>query len=320
MKIFNTFEKFEEAKKTLSYSKGDVSKAYSIIKKNPILESIDRNAIEEELRIINEGLKDSILNFVSDKIGGDVNKIKTTLDQMKEQELKFNKEEFEIYKQFYSLVKKQKELERSKSNSEREEMLKSITDNKRMLNSTLKKLTDSHDEIFNALEEKIKSLTKGSDRKKKYFNIQRASDVLETKIDRYNKSKELSKMYKEDLDQLERFFGVDMEKIGDDVSKSRSDLKRQESSLKDDSAFVDMISSFSRKLDRIKKSKIKIDDAVKKLDSLYKQIEEEIASEEMSPDELQKLMDLNEEIEKITKFLAKAKDSGKNKMIELKVS
>jgi len=325
--IIDSFDKFEAAEKALMESKGDIKAAINVLRKyqGPLFESANTDDLAAELSLINEGLKDSIINFISSKIGGDISKLKTALTQMKEQELKFNKEEFTIFKDFYGLIKKQKALEKDSTNPKRDEMLKAITDSRRMLNNTLKELVKTHDTIFNSLEEKVKSLTKDSNRKKKYFNVQRASDVLETQIDRYNKSKELSKMYKEDVDQLEKFFGVDFDKISKDVDKSRELAKKAEEDAQREAANIhpisdDMLSVFTKKFQQIKTSGGKIEDAVKKLDSLHKQVVEEISGGEYSPDMVEKFLDLNEENQKVVKFLLKAKDGGKIKMTEVKVS
>ena len=325
MAIFDSFDKFEAAKQTLILNKGNVQKAYEKIKEDgKLLESSDNSSlVMEELQAINEGLKDTILNFVSDKIGGDIRKIKTTLDQMKEQELKFNKEEFEIYKGFHSLIKKQKALENDRSNPDRDELIKSVSSAREALKMNLKKLTQSHDEIFNALEEKVKSLTKDNNRKKKYFNAQRASDVIVTSTDRYTKGKELAKLAKDDVDELEKFFGLNIDKMGSDIEKAREAARKSEEELKKAAEIVsdeiNMIDFFTKKFNAIKTSKGSIESAVKKLDALYNQVVEEMSAGEYSLDQIKKFQDLNEENEKLMKFLLKVKDAGKVKMEEIKV-
>jgi hypothetical protein len=325
MVIFDSFDKFEAAKQALILNKGNAQKAYEKIKEDgKLLESSDNSSLViDELQTINEGLKDTILNFVSDKIGGDIRKIKTSLDQMKEQELKFNKEEFDIYKEFHSLVKKQKALEKDRSNPDRDELIKSVSSAREALKMRLKKLTQSHDEIFNALEEKIKSLTKDNSRKKKYFNAQRASDVIVTSTDRYTKGKELAKLAKDDVDELEKFFGLNIDKMGGDIEKAREAARKSEEELKKAAEIVsgetDMIDFFTKKFNTIKTSKGSIESAVKKLDALYNQVVEEMSAGEYSPDQIKKFQDLNEENEKLMKFLLKVKDAGKVKMEEIKV-
>ncbi len=325
MVIFDSFDKFEAAKQALILNKGNIQKAYENIKSDgKLLESSDSSSItRDELQAINEGLKDNILNFVSDKIGGDIRKIKTTLDQMKEQELKFNKEEFEIYKEFHSLIKKQKALEKDRSNPDRDELIKSVSSAREALKMRLKKLTQSHDEIFNALEEKVKSLTKDNNRKKKYFNAQRASDVIVTSTDRYTKGKELAKLSKDDIDELEKFFGLNIDKMGSDIEKARDAARKSGEELKKDAEIVsgetDMIDFFTKKFNIIKASKGSIESAVKKLDALYNQVVEEMSAGEYSPDQIKKFQDLNEENEKLMKFLLKVKNTGKVKMEEIKV-
>lgn len=322
--IIDTLYKFEAAKNALIKENGDVNAAAVILKNSgsSIFEYVSSEELSKELILINEGLKDSILNFISQKIGGDIKKLKTALSQMKEQELKFNREEFEIYKEFYSLLKKQRALEKDKTNPNYSDMMRTIMDSRKALNNRMRELTKTHNDIFSALEEKIKSLTKDNDRKKSYFNAQRASDVLVTKTDRYSKFKEISKMSKDDVDQLEKFFGVDKDDMVSDIDKSREAAKKAETNLKSYEGEIqgdaDFIMGFINRFNKIKSSKINIEDAVKKLDSLSTQVIEEMSNGEHSPDDIKKLQDLDEDIRKTVTFLLKAKDAGKIKMTEVK--
>lgn len=223
--LFENINQYNKAKNLLIENEGNVDKVLDLLKSDRQFENTSENDLRSKLDKLNEGLGDKILNFLGDSFGGDISKIKTVLTQMKEQELKFNKEENEIYNEFYSLLQDQKQLEKNKNNPEYDSLRKDITQGMNALNTRMKELTKAHDDIFNALEEKIKGLVGDNKRKKKYFNAQRANDVLETKNDRYEKIKAITSKSSKRSNELEKFFGVSVEDTKKDAEKAEKDAK-----------------------------------------------------------------------------------------------
>jgi hypothetical protein len=221
--LFENASQFQKAKQTLLDNNRDIDKTARILKKSPLFSNLSEGEIICQLTELNEGLGDSIMNFLSGAFGGDVSKLKTVLTQMKEQELKFNKEEYEIYNEFYNLLQDQKALDKDKENPNYQSLNRDLQQARNSLNVRMKELTKTHNEIFNALEEKVKDLTKDSTRKKKYFNAQRATDVLETRNDRYNKIKAITSKSSTRTQDLEDFFNVKV----DDVKKESEEAKRK---------------------------------------------------------------------------------------------
>lgn len=229
--LFENVNQYERAKSALIKESGDVEKSFELIKNDNIFMEMSENELKSALYDLNEGLGEMILNFGSKLLGGDISKIDDVLKKMKEQELKFNREEFDIYNQFYSLVQDKKAIEKDKGNPNQREMLEDTEQSMNLLNKQWKELTKSHNEIFNSMEEKIKSLTGDNNRKKKYFNAKRADDVLATRTDRYEKIKSLAAKNKERSEELEDFFGVSTDKLKKDVDKAEANYKKQEDVL-----------------------------------------------------------------------------------------
>jgi len=190
--LFENVNQYQKAKQTLLENERDIDLTVSILKQSPIFSNLSEGEIISGVTQLNEGLGDTIANFLGGAFGGDISKIKTVLTQMKEQELKFNREEYEIYNEFYQTLQNQKALERDKNNPSYQALNKDIMQYRNGLSMRMKELTKAHDEIFNALEGKIKDLVGDNKRKKKYFNAQRATDVLETRNDRYEKIKAIT--------------------------------------------------------------------------------------------------------------------------------
>jgi hypothetical protein len=180
---------------------------------------------------LNEGLGDRIMNFLSGAFGGDVNSIKTVLTQMKEQELKYNQEEFQIYNEFYALLQDQKALDRDKTNPDHQGLSNDIAQSKNGLSMRMRELNKAHGDIFDALETKVKDLVKDSNRKKKYFNAQRAIDIVETRNDRYDKQKAITAKSTRRSEELEDFFGVNVNQAKEDVDKAKAKAKQEVNAL-----------------------------------------------------------------------------------------
>lgn len=231
--LFVNINQYEKAKKALIESQGDIDAAYSVVKNDSDFKGLSEGQIISSLAELNEGLGEKILNFVSGTFGGDIAEIKTVLTQMKEQELKFNREEFEIYNQFYSLLQDQKALDRDKENANYQELNKDLAQSRNSLNTRMKELTKTHNEIFDALEEKIKGLVKDNNRKKRFFNAQRATDVLETKTDRYEKIKSITSKNAARSKDLEDFFGVNVDKVKKESENAKEKATKAVDTLTD---------------------------------------------------------------------------------------
>lgn len=229
--LFENINQYNKAKNLLIENAGDVEYVLNLLKEDNSFTDLSEGDLKSRLEKLNEGLGDKILNFLGGALGGDISKIKTVLSQMKEQELKFNREENEIYNEFYGLLQDQKELEKNKQNPDYDSLRKDITQGMNALNTRMKELTKSHDEIFNALEEKIKSLVGDNKRKKKFFNAQRATDVLETKNDRYEKIKAITSKSSKRSNELEKFFGVSVEDTKKEAEKAAKEAEKKVENL-----------------------------------------------------------------------------------------
>ena len=231
--LFENLNQFEKAKRVFIETDGDIERTTSLLREMEEFQNMNDVDIRFAIIQLNESIGDRILNFLSSSFGGDVKELKTVLDQMKNQELKFNEEEFQIYDEFYDLLEKERQLRKDKSNPDYTSMMEDIKAKKNALNTRMKELTKTHDEIFGALEQKVKDLTGKSNRKKKYFNAQRANDVLLTKNERYDKIKAITQKSKEREKDLEDFFGVSKEDLRKDVQDAREDALKAEKKLDD---------------------------------------------------------------------------------------
>lgn len=280
---------------------------------NNLSDSDLRSAIEK----VQEGFGEKILNAASKMLGGDVSKIDTVLAQMKEQELKFNSEENEIYVEFYNLIQKKKDLQRDKNNPNYKEMLSEVNQAMNALNVRMDQLTKSHEKIFNSLEEKIKSLTGGSNRKKKYFNAKRASDVLETQSDRYEKIKSLTKKSTERANSLEKFFGVSTDDLEKEVEEAEKNAKKNLSNVDPgETAKANLVQDpekgFFEKFELIKKSNQKNDkkksaikDIITDVDSIIHSTDFDTYEDPRQKAIIKFYLDMKKEIEKIDKNINK---------------
>lgn len=220
--LFENVNQFQAAKRTLLENDRNVPYTVEVLKNSQLFSTLSEGEIILAVTELNEGLGDRIMNFLSGAFGGDINSIKTVLTQMKEQELKYNSEEFQIYNEFYSLLQDQKALDRDKNNPSYQEFSNDIAQSRNGLNTRMKELNKAHGDIFDALETKVKDLVKDSNRKKKYFNAQRATDVLETKNDRYDKIKAVTAKSSRRSQELEDFFGVNTEQAKENVAQAQA--------------------------------------------------------------------------------------------------
>ena len=229
--LFEKLSQYKEAKNALIDNDRDIRKSAAELKKSPSFRDLNEGEIILGLSELNESLGDSIANFVSGAFGGDISKLKTVMTQMKEQELKFNQEEYEIYDEFYRTLQDQKALEKDKQNPNYQELKKDLESSRNSLNVRMKELNKSHNEIFDSLEQRIKDLVKDSNRKKKYFNAQRASDVLETRNDRYEKIKAITSKSAARSKELEEFFGVSVNQAQAQVTQAQNQANQASANL-----------------------------------------------------------------------------------------
>lgn len=240
--VFQNFNQYKIAKEALINEAYDIDLAFNKIKDNKEFINLSKKELLNELKIINEGFGDNILNVLSKTFGGDINKIKKILNQMKEQELKFNTEEFEIFDKLYTIGKDKRALLKDKGPKARELNIE-LEQSKTALESRLRELNKTHNEIFDALELKVKDLVGDNKRKKRYFNIKRADDVLETSNDRYEKIKSVTSKVSDRSSELKDFLGVNIESIKkqiddsiDNAEKVLKDIKRGKADETDDNA------------------------------------------------------------------------------------
>lgn len=229
--IFENINQYQKAKKILISEEGNTHLASKLLKNDPVFYNMSEGQILLGLNSLKEGLGDDIANFVGSAFGGDIAKIKTVLTQMKEQELKFNQEEFEIHKDFYKTLEDQDALEKDVNNPDYQALSKKLAHHRNSLNTRMRELNKMHEEIFDALELKIKDLTGDNKRKRKYFNAQRASDVLETRNDRYEKIKSIVAKSKVRSNELEKFFGVSVDGAKKEVEESKEKAEKMSKDL-----------------------------------------------------------------------------------------
>ena len=113
--LFENINQFKKAKSLLE-SQMSTEETFKNLRNDKDFNNISDSDLRSAIEKVQEGFGEKILNAASKMFGGDVSKIDTVLTQMKEQELKFNAEENEIYVEFYNLVEKKKELQKDKNN------------------------------------------------------------------------------------------------------------------------------------------------------------------------------------------------------------
>ena len=245
--LFENINQYLKAKNTLVDNGRDIRKTFDILKKDPEFSRLSEGEVLVALNSLNEGLGDNIANFLGGAFGGDISKIKTVLTQMKEQELKFNTEEYQIYEEFYRSLQDQKALDNDPNNPDHQSLSKDLINYRNSLSMRMKELNKMHEEIFDVLEQKIKDLTGDNKRKKKYFNAQRATDVLETRNDRYEKIKAITAKSKTRSRDLQDFFGVSVESAKKQADEAKTKAENAVSSLSDTPAASSVTTTKSRK-------------------------------------------------------------------------
>lgn len=298
--LFENVNQFQAAKRTLLENSRNVPYTVEVLKNSKVFSNLSEGEIILALTELNEGLGDKITNFLSGAFGGDVNTIKTVLTQMKDQELKYNQEEFEIYNEFYALLQDQKALDRDKTNPDYQGLSNDIAQSKNGLNQRMEELNRAHGEILDALETKIKDLVKDSNRKKKYFNAQRATDVLETKNDRYDKIKAVTAKSSKRSQELEAFFGVSVQQAQQNTQQAQQNANQAVNALGNTTVPVASTSGvfddheekhfeFMTTFRGISKNGKKLDEKIKELRELEKEIFDYITQGNFSPQGIQDL-------------------------------
>jgi hypothetical protein len=306
--LFENVNQFQAAKRTLLENDRNVPHTVEILKNSQLFYTLSEGEIILAVTELNEGLGDKIMNFLSGAFGGDVNSIKTVLTQMKEQELKYNQEEFEIYNEFYALLQDQKALDRDKTNPDHQALSNEIAQSRNGLNTRMKELNKAHGDIFDALETKVKDLVKDSNRKKKYFNAQRATDVLETKNDRYDKIKAVTAKSSRRSQELEDFFGVNTEQAKENVTKAQTKADQAVSALSKVSPVSqgstssrdvftnDPEKGFYENLQKISGNAGKPEDKLKELRLLEKAIFNHIMKENLTQESIENLKNIHKQV------------------------
>lgn len=275
--VFQNFNQYKIAKEALINEAYDIDSAFNKIKDNKEFTNLSKKELLNELKIINEGFGDNILNVLSKAFGGDINKIKKILNQMKEQELKFNTEEFEIFDKLYTIGKDKRALLKDKGPKARELNIE-LEQSKTALESRLRELNKTHNEIFDALELKVKDLVGDNKRKKRYFNIKRADDVLETSNDRYEKIKSVTSKVSDRSSELKDFLGINMESIKkqiddsiDNAEKVLKDIKRGKVDETDDNAkeYLDELEKIVEDPGTFYSKRIDLNKLIKKLKEFF---------------------------------------------------
>ena len=306
--LFENVNQFQAAKRTLLESDRNINHTVEVLKNSQLFSNLSEGEIISAVTELNEGLGDRIMNFLSGAFGGDVNSIKTVLTQMKEQELKYNQEEFQIYNEFYALLQDQKALDRDKTNPDYQSLSNDIAQSRNGLNTRMKELNKAHNDIFDALETKVKDLVKDSNRKKKYFNAQRATDVLETKNDRYDKIKAVTAKSSRRSQELEDFFGVNTEQAKQNVTQAQAKANQavnalskvspvsQGSTTSRDVFANDPEKGFYENFQQISSSVGKPEDKLKQLRLLEKAIFSHIMKGSLPQESIENLKDIHKQV------------------------
>lgn len=257
--LFEDITQFKKAKEILFNNGNNLNDTFQDSKNNKIFSNLSELELYESLKVLNESFIDDIKNFISDVFKGDIFKIKSVLSQMKEEELKFNKEEYNIYMELYDLIKIQKEIESNKDNPNYKKMYNKLLKSRDALNFKMQELYRTYNEIFDSLEEKVKNLV-NNNRKRKYFNIQRALDVLETRKDRYNKIKDItSKIYHEskNIRNLFNIFDIDEVKAKKDIEEAKDKVKDIFTDIKQEKEFYNYNIKFKEEPERTYNKRLK---------------------------------------------------------------
>jgi hypothetical protein len=225
--ILENFNVYSECKDTLIESYGDIEIAKrKILSQHPDLEE---HIIEENLTVIKEGLGDKIINFFSKVVGGDIKKLNKILQDMKDEEIRFIKDEHDGESKFYKLSSALAQLRKDKSDKSEQDLIL-VKLNK--VQKLIKDLVSSHNSIMDDLEKQVGIIIKDNKRKTEYYNLKRAEDSVETKKLRVDFKKKLvsDEDSSEYLSDIQKILGnpkdaeKDLEKAKDTLSKEKESI------------------------------------------------------------------------------------------------
>jgi len=191
MELLENFVFYSDCKEAIIESYGDVEIAKSKLKKSKY-GNIEDHVLEENLLSIKESLGDKILNFFSKRLGGDVRKLDKIIAAMKEEEIRFVKDEQNI-------------------------IILKLTN----LQKFIKDLVKSHNSIMDDLEKQVDIITKKNNRKSDYYNLKRAQDSVDTKKMRAEFKKKLI----EDVEDTEERVSNVLKTYHDEILACLQDVK-----------------------------------------------------------------------------------------------
>jgi hypothetical protein len=296
MQIFEKYTFYTDCKNAIIESYGDLEIATMKLRRSGYSDVAD-DILQENLCSIKEGLGDKIMNFFSKNLGGDVHKIDKILRDMKEEEVRFIKNEHESESKYYKMSAALAQLKRDKA-SQNEQAV--IIDRLNKLAKLLKDLVRSHNSIMDELEKQVDIITKKNNRKADYYNLKRAEDSVETKKMRAEFKRKLAE---EDGD-AEYLAGV--HKILGDPKKAQKDLEDAEKNLKKEKEIIGAGDETSKM-------------PTEKIENVLKTYHDEILAclqdvKEYSEESLEKIKDLEEDQEMDQKDYLQMKDKFENKV------
>jgi cancer susceptibility candidate protein 1 len=240
MKLVENFKSYSDCKEALIESYGDIDIAKTkLIKKGYSTQDVED--LDESLNAIKESLGDKIINFFSKNLGGGISKIDKLLRDMKEEEIRFIKDEHEAESKFYKLSTALGQLKKDKADkSETDQYI--IKLNK--IQKLIKDLVSSHSSIMDSLEKQVDILTNKNNRRTEYYNLKRAEDAVETKKLRAEFKRKLVSQ-EDDAEYLK-----DIQKIlgnPKDAEKDLEDAKKNLAKEKEEIGASDEVSNMSPK-------------------------------------------------------------------------
>lgn len=228
MQLLEKFDFYTDCKEAIIESYGDIDIAKSKLKKSKYT-NVEDHILEENLQSIKESLGDKIVNFLSKKLGGDIRKLDKIISSMKEEEVRFVKDEHESESKFYKLSSALARLKRDKASQEEQNIIILKLNN---LQKFIRDLVKSHNSIMDDLEKQVDIITKKNNRKADYYNLKRAQDSVETKKMRAEFKKKLLDDVEENeyLSSIHKILGTPKQAEAD-LSKAKDQLEKEKENL-----------------------------------------------------------------------------------------
>ena len=228
MELLENFVFYSDCKEAIIESYGDVEIAKSKLKKSKY-GNIEDHVLEENLLSIKESLGDKILNFFSKRLGGDVRKLDKIIAAMKEEEIRFVKDEHESESKFYKLSSALAQLKRDRASQDEQNIIILKLTN---LQKFIKDLVKSHNSIMDDLEKQVDIITKKNNRKSDYYNLKRAQDSVDTKKMRAEFKKKLIEDVEDNeyLANIQKLLGTPKQADAD-LSKAKDQLAKEKENL-----------------------------------------------------------------------------------------